>query len=385
MSDWRVRIGVALGLVLALLVAAFDGSVPESRPDHGPVLSDCDGAIRSLAIQYVPGAAPIVERAYRQFLGHLPEGVEVHVLAPCREAFTDFRRRLGPVHCRIHPVVTGHSMTCWSRDRWLALAPAGGGGPASLLLPREEDGAGIWPLREGDARVGADLAGASSGRLTARRSPLFFDGGDFVADGETIFVAPSVVQRNLGRTVGSVAELRGLLRRELKKEVVLLKDAPRYHAGMFLMLAGNRTALVGDPSLARAVIPAARGESGRSADPSRLVDAPDFTEETQRRFDAVAGTCRDAGYRVVRIPVLPDRDERTYLTYLNVIIDQRDGCRTVYMPEYQHAAGLNSAAGEVWARLGYRVRRVDCTDAYRHFGSLRCLVNVVGRSAADRS
>ena len=32
-----------------------------------------------------------------------------------------------------------------------------------------------------------------------------------------------------------------------------------------------------------------------------------------------------------------------------------------------------------WAGLGYEVRTVNCTDCYQHYGSLRCLVNVVSR------
>ena len=76
---------------------------------------------------------------------------------------------------------------------------------------------------------------------------------------------------------------------------------------------------------------------------------------------------------------MPGLDGRTYLTYLNVILDERDGGRIVYMPIYGHAAAINAAAAEVWRQLGYLVRPVDCSTAYRHFGSLRCLVNVLSR------
>ncbi len=61
------------------------------------------------------------------------------------------------------------------------------------------------------------------------------------------------------------------------------------------------------------------------------------------------------------------------------------GHRTVYMPVYRGAEALNDAAEAVWRRLGWDVRRVDCTDAYRHFGSLRCLVNVLSRRATGGS
>ena len=78
--------------------------------------------------------------------------------------------------------------------------------------------------------------------------------------------------------------------------------------------------------------------------------------------------------------MIPDRDARTYLTYLNVIIDEREGRRIVYMPSYTNASTLNASAADVWESLGYEVRRVDCTRPYIHSGSLRCLVNVLSRS-----
>ena len=36
-----------------------------------------------------------------------------------------------------------------------------------------------------------------------------------------------------------------------------------------------------------------------------LPGGPDFSEQTQRKLDAIAAQCADAGYRVVRIPTIP--------------------------------------------------------------------------------
>ena len=41
---------------------------------------------------------------------------------------------------------------------------------------------------------------------------------------------------------------------------------------------------------------------------------------------------------------------------------------------------MNRAAAEIWKALGYAVRRVDCTETFRHFGSIHCLVNVLRRA-----
>ena len=133
-----------------------------------------------------------------------------------------------------------------------------------------------------------------------------------------------------------------------------------------MMLAGDKRAVVGDPSMARGM--------------QTPLENPDFSDVTQRLFDAVAECCAANGYDVVRIPVVPGQDGRTYMTALNVILDQRDSERIVYMPVYRQADSLNRAASAIWQDLGYEVRTVDCTDAYPHFGSLRCLVNVLRRS-----
>ena len=93
----------------------------------------------------------------------------------------------------------------------------------------------------------------------------------------------------------------------------------------------------------------------------------------------MAAQCRAAGYRVVRIPVVPGEDGRTYLTYVNAILDQRDGQPIVYMPVFAGVNALNRAAAAVWRSLGYEVRPVSCDACYRHFGTLHCLVNVLRR------
>ena len=182
-------------------------------------------------------------------------------------------------------------------------------------------------------------------------------------------------QRNVGSVVNSAADLERTLCALLKRRVVLLADAPPHHAGMFMMTAGNRTVVVGDPEMGQALF-----ENGAEA--RSLIQEPDFSEDTRRQFQAVADACAREGYRVVRIPIVPGADGRTCLTYLNVVIDMREGGPVVYMPVYRGATALNAAAEQVWRDLGFGVRCADCTETYRRFGSLRCLVNVLRRSSS---
>ncbi len=373
LRDWRIGLGIVVGLIAAGGIIAVEGirSAPV-RP--GPVLSDCDGALREIVIQYVPRAAPIVQTTYAQFLRQLPEDVVVHVVCPDIAAFNDLRRRVGDTACQILPVPTGHAMTCWSRDRWLAMQPEKHR-RVVLLAPREEEGEDAWPERKGDRLIAFDLARSLDGDVAAMRSRLAFDGGDFVASARMAVATPSVRERNLGTICLTEDALHDALTRALGRDVLLLDRAPPHHAGMFMMPAGDDVMLVGDPSLAAGLL----GSGASTVDRAWRLTDPDFTSETQALFDAVAERCEAAGFRVVRMPVVPGRDGRTWLTPLNAILDERDGRRIVYMPVYEGAEPLNAAAEKVWQRLGYIVRRVDCTDTFAHFGSLRCLVNVLRR------
>jgi len=365
-------VGVVLGIGLAAGLMALEHTWRGSpRPEYGPLISDCDGALERLVIHYVSGALEITGQPCRDFLRQLPDTVTVTVVCPDEAAFAEFANAVGDVATHLEPLCVRHDMTSWSRDRWLAMAPRGPGEPPTLLAPDRETGGDIWPARKGDGRVAADLAGDADAGLTWQRSPLLFDGGDFVADAEIVLVSPQVLLRNVGMTVATAEELHEVLTRILQRRVVLLPHAPRHHAGMFAMPVGGGRALVGDPEAAATVLE----RTGQ-----KPPDFADFSPQTRRAFEHVAEACREAGMDVYRIPVVPGKDGRTYLTYVNAILDERDGQRTVYMPVYNLAPSLNSAATAVWERLGYAVRPVDCSTTYRHGGSLRCLVNVLRRT-----
>lgn len=378
-----VLLGAVLGLVAAGVVLTLADRLhwplPTPAPAPGPLLSDADGALRTLVVHYEPAAGPTVEAAYRDFLPHLPAEVTVLVVCPDAAAFEDFRARVGPTACTLVPYAVGHPITAWSRDRWLALAPGEPGAPTTLLRPASEEGATLWPARAGDRQVALDLAAAMPGRVRAETAALHFDGGDFAADAATAFVAPAVLRRNLQRTCRTRDELVAKLERALGRRVVLLEEAPDHHVGMFLMPAGRRTVLVGDPSLAARLL--GRPDGGLPEGQPGLCPpaGEDASPGTQALFDAVARRCEREGYRVLRLPLVPGRDGRTYVTYCNVILDERGGRRTAYMPSYAGAEPLNAAAEATWCEAGWDVRRVDCTRLYGHFGTLRCLVSVMER------
>ncbi len=374
----HIFLGIGLGLAVAAGVLDFTGVGRGRRAEPaGPLLSECDGALRRLVIHYAGEADDeVVLPVYRSFLRQLPAGVEVCAICPDEATFAGLVDRVGPTDCRLKPVVVGHPITSWSRDRWLALG-AVQGQTTTLFSPRAEDGADVWPARQGDQRVADDLAALLGPGVGSRRSPLYFDGGDFAADGETAFVRPAVLLRNIQRTVATRAELIERLTTDLGHRIVMLDGAPDHHVGMVMMPVGGRTVLVGDPLLAQGVL--AGSEPEAAAVKAFLPGGPDFSEATAASFESVANHCRDAGYRVVRIPVVPGVDGRTYLTFVNGIMDERDGRRTSYMPAYSFTPTLTRAATATWNDLGFEVREVDCDSCARYFGTLHCLVNVLER------
>ena len=376
-TKFHMLLGVVLGLIASAgILSVYEGGVQRvPRCDSGPLLSECDGRLREVVLHYTAEAAEVVVPTYHDFLRQLPANVTVDVVCPDKHTYDDLLARVGPTACCLSPVIVDHTITSWSRDRWLALG-AFKEQTSVLLCPRNEDGAAVWPARAGDQRVADDLVATRRKHVSSLRSDLYFDGGDFTADNETVFVRPAVLFRNLQRTVHTRDELIENLAALLKRRVVLLETAPDHHAAMYMLPTGGHRVLVGDPRMARRVL----------AEPSALATlqdylpgGPDFSETTAVRFDAVARQCQETGYRVVRIPVVPGVDGRTFITYVNAILDQRDGRRIVYMPVFRSAEVLNRAAATVWNEMGYEVRPVACDDCGRNFGTLHCLVNVLRR------
>jgi agmatine/peptidylarginine deiminase len=365
-------VGAALGAIAALLVIGSASRFRQSAPVAGPMLGEHGGAIRSVVMQYTKGSS-LVWPTYRQFLQYQPASVTVYMVCPGAEDFSEIHRQLSDVKCPFVPVYTGHEITTWARDRWVALSPLARGDAITLLAPKGELQEEIWPARAGDSHVAEDLARALGPAVRARRSALYFDGGDILADGRFAFVTAAVLRRNLQHTVTERQELIERLQHDLGREVVLMDDAPDHHAGMYMMAVGDGRMLVGDPSLG---LPLLAGDSPSLA---AMEGGPDFSPQTQARFDAVAKLAAEHGYRVIRIPTVPARDGKRYLTYVNVIMDVRDGRPIVYMPIYEDQPRLNAAAQAVWESLGYQVLPVDCTSVWPQGGTLHCLVNVMER------
>ena len=115
-------------------------------------------------------------------------------------------------------------------------------------------------------------------------------------------------------------------------------------------------------------------------------------------FDALAEALEARQIRVHRLPILLTRSatslqdiddaQRPYarsidypiLTYNNVLQEERDGARRVYLPGYGFDA-LDEAAQSAWQSLG---REVTVVEGYAtsslYGGALRCSAKVLERS-----
>jgi hypothetical protein len=368
MKSFAPGFGIGIGLLGAMLLLSREGGERPIPSIAEPMMSECDGRIQSVVIQYVAGADFAIP-VYKQFLNALPSDIVVYAACPDSAASMELMSALGRCASRLTPLLMGHPMTAWSRDRWIALMPRYATGDTMLVASSAESGSEIWPARAGDQQIALDLCRRIQG-LTFARSGMFFDGGDLLSDSRCVFVSPSAIRRNVQHSAESTEDFSRRLEELLNRKPLLLPNAPDHHVGMYMMAAGDNRVVIGDPSQAEPLF-----------SPASFSGQADFSPQTQANFESVARVAAGAGYHVIRIPVVAGMDEKTYLSYVNGIIDQRNGHRTIYMPVYHGQYRLNAAATRVWKDLGYHVVPIDVTTAYSHFGTLHCMVNILAKSS----
>ena len=166
---WHAIVGILAGIAVWWFLP-HSAPAPVLRVPAGEILSESQGAMTILAVQYVPEAT-FVRETYRQFLRQLPGDVRVEVVCPDRAAYDDFVKQVGEVPCRLYPAISHHAMTTWARDRWIALWNREAA-KTYLVAPRAEAGAENWPARAGDGlaatRLGDGRCPKSCRRLAAR-------------------------------------------------------------------------------------------------------------------------------------------------------------------------------------------------------------------------
>jgi len=384
-------LGAPVGLAAALLLGrVLAPDEPTTPPERVEGVAEVGGALREVWLQYTEAGETLVDEAYADFLGGLAQDVELRVLVGMEAdaaAWRRFARNLGlGGAARAKVTVAGTPITVWSRDRALALR--GSDARWSWLVPPEPDES--WELRRNDWRAVFALARARGGTDVVEL-PFEFEAGDLIVTESRVLFGANLAARNAGGPWRETAALREALRAWTGREPLQLGaeegDVPPYHLAMYVMPVAADVALVGDPSIAKGLL----GEAWRSGALRPEDDAPlvaDFGSQMQARFDRAASDLTAAGWRVYRVPVVPF-DDRTYITWTNVVLDRRDGRGVVYLPSYAadaavepQLARLDARSRAAWEQHGYDVRPIRVRKLWPHHGTIGCLINVLARSPA---
>jgi hypothetical protein len=378
-----IVLGVLAGAIVLLVASALGWTGRAAAIRYRLVAEDASAPLTRIAIHYAPAADALAVPVWTQLFRALPPALEVEVVVARAADFDRFVRLMDEAGVRrqraFRPVVIGHEVTTWSRDRFAALVgPDGEGG---VLTPPAVETA--FGARAGDGLAPHALAHAVWG-LPARTARVVFEGGDLAASARTLFVGPELLRRSQGRGASDFRTVDAELRRQFGGEVVWLGaepgDAPHHHVMMYMVPLDDGTVLVGDPRAGAAL---AAGEPA-AAD----LDVDPDVEGHARRFDRVAALLALRGFRVLRMPVVVLAGAGAYVTYTNALFDIVPGFVSpgegdlplVYLPTYRLPA-LDEAAAARYRALGYRVVPIDVSGIYHLNGSLGCLVNVMARAA----
>lgn len=356
--------GVLLLLHLGVTLARARTDAGSSRVGSSTlapaILPAAEGHVRELAIQFNQLDADDFLPVFREIFQALTADTIVRVVVAGAEdqaVFEAARRSWFPGNAgpAVRYAIAGRPITSWMRDRLAVCGNADGVSALLAPLTAHEGPEG----RVHDWMVPWTLRGAMGDSATITRSSLRFDGGDLIADRKRCFIASPLLGRNPD---AEPATLIKRLEQEIGRPVVRIGTTgpvPNHHIGMFITPLGNGRVAVGDPDLA---LPHAGGVEGADTDDLRL-----------ERFRRVARELAAAGLEIVRIPLLPKQADFVFVSYNNVLCDQREDGLHVIMPVYGLTA-LDAAATAAWEAAGATVHPIDCRAIYTLGGSVRCLV-----------
>ena len=240
---------------------------------------------------------------------------------------------------------------------------------AKSLKPK--DVAGFREKFEAHARLVHSLL-APDKKLVIPEKDLFFDE---LEKGKFIFSANKQVRHTGAQAAYHTDVYLGVGPKEADGRRTLFVADPRLAAGIVERMSpearraserGLPGILVGEGFLA-AGIPATEAQiaARMSWDKHQLLDLGlARAKKAADRFDAAADYLAKLGYRIVRIPFLPngltDEDERNDGTmgigfnYSNVLVEAYDGIRKVYLPRFG-VKELDDAAAAAYASAGFQV------------------------------
>ncbi|MFC1888221.1 agmatine deiminase family protein [Thermodesulfobacteriota bacterium] len=362
------------------------------RVDSKPltILSDATGEIEEILLQF---SAPLSEdllTIYESLLKNIDP--ETRIFFVCEEAGQIHRLKslLGMWGIvdreRIHFVNADMTISAWARDRFLVKASKDDQCARELLVPKIS-------LKEGtdwinDREIPWLFADRSGERVAVTPSKFYLEGGDIVSSGSNIFTSYSTVMKQSGDLDPGVV---GRMEEELGNKIVVIGgpdvSAPLWHIDMYLTPISDTTVLLAEPVDEKVMWKAGEGytivkdDAGtstgslrQSAEWEMILSPP---PKTMNSYDNVRVQLEARGFHVERIPIIHNEDHGV-VTYNNVLMEERNQRRIVYMPVYGFEE-LDRIAENKYQSLGFEVRRVNASSLYQYDGSLRCIVNVLAR------
>ncbi|MEK7448503.1 MAG: hypothetical protein AAB019_03360 [Planctomycetota bacterium] len=359
---------------------------PDKINYEGVVISDTTGALKEIIIHFTIESAPKILPAYLDLFRSMASDVKVYVACSDQPAFDVLMKEFKEAGIlnlsRFYPLIMECNITAWARDRFLAKVPVY---PALLAHPKsgvDKNLKGVLMLpprpeygceaRINDWFVSWKLSSLFPQDYQVEKTNLYFHGGDLINAGHLMFIDYNLVKDNVGTTGHSFNDFKNYLETKFGKKIILVGDeqhpAPQHHIEMYLTPLNEQTVLVGDPDLAMRLL-------GRDQD---IRDKIDLSEETLARFRNVASCLEEKGFRIIRIPLLPFKDSRVFVSYNNIVMETGSGRSIVYLPRYDVPV-LDDYAKNIWGEQGFEVRPIDVSKMYDLGGAIRCLVNVLER------
>jgi hypothetical protein len=337
------------------------------------VLPDTDGAIAEVLLHYDATLEHSLQPVHRDLFAALADDIRVLVVCPSFRSMTGFLQDWGDAAVGggrdVYLINVGREVSPWARDRRIARHLPTDNTTSASIVPHDHTDYLGWQRNELTLASLLESTELACGVLNAS---LCIEGGNVVANGRHVFVGLDDLLRQF-----ALDELATELTRLLGGEVVLLGasigEAPVYHADMYVTPIDDCHVLVASPEFGLSLL-----DASESCEGSSFAEIAERGLSLQPLLDAVATQLADLDYNVLRMPAVVDEAGEWMITYNNVLMEEREGDRVVYMPVYD-APPLDLVAGAIYRSFGFEVRTIDVSRIYQRGGAVRCLVNVTRR------
>jgi hypothetical protein len=279
-----------------------------------------------------------------------------------------------PAIDRFQRINIGRPISPWARDRFIIR----GGSPRSLILVPVAPTDSSSEERRNDWLVGFEFGRALPSAFMTRQIALRFDGGDFFTTDGWLYCDANLLAKNVpalypdrAALITALANFTGFPVDRIELIGDAEADVPNHHIGMYLSAIPGGPLLVADPSLDPAV-----GQITGRALTTRGIGVAAASDDLAARCGFVAEWLASRGHTVARVPIVATADSKTFLTYTNVLVEERviDGKREVhvYLPTFA-IPELDALGAAAWRSAGAIVHEVDVSKIFMHRGALRCL------------